>query len=151
MKKEFHLTSDGASVLEQELAELKKRQPEVAENIRVAREFGDLTENAEYQSAKDEASRVENRIQEIEYILANVEIINSANRDKVSLGNTVTLADDGKVVEYTIVGSVEANPLEHKISDESPIGKALLGKKVGEEVLITLPAGETKYKVKKIS
>ena len=151
MKKEFHLTSDGASVLEQELAELKKRQPEVAENIRVAREFGDLTENAEYQAAKDEASRVENRIQEIEYILANVEIINSANRDKVSLGNTVTLVDDGKVVEYTIVGSVEANPLEHKISDESPIGKALLGKKVGEEVLITLPAGETKYKVKKIS
>lgn len=148
---DYKLTQSGIDELKAEAADLKKRQPEVAESIRVAREFGDLSENAEYATAKDEAIRIEKRLQEIEHIIGNAEIIKSAATNEVSLGNNVQLSANGKTVEYTVVGSMEANPLEHRISDESPIGLALLGKKVGEEVVIKLPAGETKYKVKKIS
>ena len=151
--KEYRLTKEGLAELEQELAELKAQRPVVAEKIKTAREFGDLAENDEYSNARDEQTRTEGRITEIEYILQNYELIKDDKRsDIVKLGNTVVMVNsDKKEVTYNIVGSIEADPTERKISDESPIGQALLGKKVGDKVEIELPAGKTVYKIKAIS
>jgi transcription elongation factor GreA len=153
MKKQFHLTPDGVAELKAELAELVSQRGEVAEKIKSAREFGDLTENAEYATARQEQERSENRISEIEHILQNVEIIKKPKGDsKVRLGSEVKLkSTDGKSKTYSVVGTVEADPSEGKISDESPIGQALLGKKVGESVDIVTPVETTSYKVVSIS
>ena len=154
MKDSYQLTQAGIDELKSELEELKGKRGELAEAIRTAKDQGDLKENSEYHDAKDKQGLLESRIQEIEYILNNVEVINTNDNDSssVQLGDTVTLnGSDGKVVSYTIVGSVEADPTERKISSESPIGKALLGAKKGEKVCIKLPAGEREYTVKKIS
>lgn len=142
INKQFRLTSDGITELKQELDSLVGERAAVAENIKTAREFGDLAENAEYQSARQEQERGEARISEIEHILKNVEIIKAPRGDsKVHLGSKVSLkAKNGGTKEFQIVGTVEADPLEGKISDESPIGRALLGKKVGEGVEIVTPA-----------
>lgn len=150
MKKEFQLTKDGVAELQAELAELKEKLVEVIEAIKTARDQGDLSENAEYHAAKEEQERVDGRISEIEHILANTEVISHGAKGKISIGNTVTLKSGKKDVTYHIVDSVEADPLESKISDESPIGRALLGKKLGDSVEITLPAGKTTYEVKEI-
>ena len=152
MKKEFHLTKEGVAELEAELESLKKQRVEIARKIKIARDHGDLTENAEYQNAREEQGTAESRIAEIEHILSNVELIEEPkNSGTVELGNTVALKSDGGEKHFTIVGSVEANPAENKISDESPIGQALLGKKVGDDVTIELPNGPVMYKVKAIS
>lgn len=152
MKKAFHLTSDGVEELKKELAELIAGRSAIANKIKTAREQGDLTENAEYQGARDEQVQNESRIAEIENILKNTEIISTTGKhDNVSVGCTVELKNSGKTLKYMIVGSVEANPMQYKISDESPIGVALMGKKVGDEVTITLPAGATVYKISAIS
>lgn len=153
MKKQFHLTQQGAEELKTELDVLIARRTEVAEAIRIAREQGDLTENAEYQAAKQDQERQETRISELEHILKNVSVIKKPKvADKVSRGSTVELKSaDGKKKVFTIVGTVEADPLNGKISDESPIGQALLGKKRGEEVEIKTPADTTTYKVVDIS
>lgn len=152
MKKQYQLTSAGIEELKSELASLIDERPHVAERIKTAREFGDLSENAEYSAARAEQEKNESRISEIEHILENVQIITQPkNKGKVELGNTVTLKNKDGVKEFTIVGSVEADPLEGKISNESPIGEALLGKKLGEEVEIKLPASTTAYKIEKIS
>ncbi|MBQ8992151.1 transcription elongation factor GreA, partial [Candidatus Saccharibacteria bacterium] len=111
---------------------LKARRPEITEKIATARAFGDLSENEEYSSARSEQKTVENRILEIEEILKSAKIIRSAAHSKVVLGATVKVKVDGKQKIYSIVGPVEANPLEGKISDQSPIGKALLGLKEGD-------------------
>lgn len=147
MKKQFHLTSEGIEELKAELAQLTGMRGEVAEAIKIAREQGDLSENAEYQSAKAEQDRVEGRIAEIEHILLNVEIIQKPKGDnKVQLGSTVQLkGEGGKTKQFQVVGTVEADPLAGKISDESPIGKALLGKKEGEKVEIVTPAETAEY------
>lgn len=151
MKKEYKLTKEGVAELEKELNELVGRRGEIAENLKIAREHGDLRENAEYHNARDEQSSVETRISELENILKSVEIVAAPSKcDEVQLGTTVVLKGAKGEQSYTIVGSVEANPLESKISDQSPIGQALLGKKVGEAVTITLPAGEMKYEIKTI-
>jgi transcription elongation factor GreA len=152
MHKEYRLTKEGVEELEAELKELIESRVEIAEKLKVAREHGDLSENAEYHNARDEQANLEARISEIEYILRSVEIV-SAPKDSssIGLGNVVVLKGATGEQTYTIVGSVEANPAERKISDESPIGRALLGHAVGDEVTITLPAGEMKYKVKSIS
>ncbi len=151
MKKEFHLTQAGIDELNQELESLKLRRVEVAEKLKIAREHGDLSENAEYHNARDEQAQIEARISEIEHILRNVAVITAPkNKDIVELGNSVVLKSDKGDQTFTIVGSVEANPAENKISDESPIGEALLGKKVGETVVILLPNGERTYKIKSI-
>lgn len=148
MKKEFRLTQAGIDELKEELVALKQRRANVADKLKTAREQGDLRENAEYHSARDEQAQVESRIAEIEHILRNVELIKSpANKSAVELGNTVTLGGDSGPQTYTIVGSVEADPAQNKISDESPIGQALLGKKVGDSVIIVLPSGERNYKI----
>lgn len=149
MKKQYLLTKDGIADLEKELADLIADRGPVAERIKTAREFGDLAENAEYSSARLEQERAESRISEIENILQNVEIIKKPKGDsKVQLGSCVKLkSESGIAKEFQVVGTVEADPLNGKISDESPIGRALLGKKEGEEVEIVTPAETMTYKV----
>ena len=152
MKKHFYLTREGITELEAEHKELVSQRGPIAERIKTAREFGDLSENAEYSSARQEQERVEGRIAEIENILQNVEIIKKPTGDsKVQLGSKVVLKANGKTKEFQVVGTVEADPLNGKISDESPIGQALLGKNDGDEVEIKTPAETTKYKIVDIS
>ena len=133
IKKTISLTAEGKKELEAELEELIRNRPAVAEKIATARAFGDLSENEEYSSARNEQKIAEGRILEIQDILKNAKIIRGGKKDKADLGATVSLEMGGRKVEYTLVGPTEANPLEGKISNESPIGKALLGKKAGEE------------------
>ena len=130
IKKVINITSEGKKELERELDELIKGRPVIAEKIATARAFGDLSENEEYSAARAEQKMAENRILEIQEILKNAEIIKGGKKDKIVLGATVALDMDGRGVEYTIVGPTEANPLEGKISNESPIGKMLFGRKV---------------------
>lgn len=153
MKKVYQLTEAGKAELERELEELKSQRGAIAQKIADARDFGDLSENAEYDAARTEQSQVESRIAEIEEILLNASIITNPRKGgKVSVGNKVSLkANNGKHVEYTIVGSVEADPLAGRISDESPIGQALLGKKVGDTATIVTPKGEVSYTVAELS
>jgi transcription elongation factor GreA len=152
MKKLFHLTKKGVEDLKLELEKLLGERGEIAERIKLAREFGDLSENAEYSSARQDQERAEARISEIDHILKNVTIIeNPTKKDVVELGNTVVLKGSSSDKTFTIVGSVEANPLNGMISDESPIGKALLGKKLGEDVEIITPAKTSSYKISSIS
>lgn len=150
MKKLFQITSDGKRDLEAELEELKSRRGAIAEKIAEARDYGDLSENAEYDAAREEQGLVESRIAEIEDVLLNAEIITTSRSSKVTLGSKVELKTSGKTVVYHIVGPVEADPLAGKISNESPIGVALMGKKVGDAVVITTPKGEIKYEVIKV-
>ncbi|MGB4966683.1 MAG: transcription elongation factor GreA [Candidatus Saccharimonadales bacterium] len=148
MVKKFHLTKDGIAELEQEREELRAKRIETAEAIKTAREMGDLSENAEYQSARQDQERIEGRLDEIEHILANSELITAGKSQKIGLGSTVTLKDDkGKEMVVQVVGTIEADPIAQKISDESPIGQALLGKKEGDCVEISRPSGATSYVV----
>ncbi len=148
MKKLFHLTKDGIAELEAEKAALLVKRTETAEAIKTARELGDLAENAEYQSARAEQDRNDARLDEIEHILANAEVIKAGRGKSVALGSTVTLKHpEGREVTVQIVGTIEADPANDKISDESPIGKALLGKKEGESVDIVKSAETVTYKV----
>lgn len=148
MKKLFKLTQDGINELQAELDQLIAERPEITERIRTARELGDLSENAEYASARAEQDRAEGRIAEIEHILKNVEKINTPKANgAVRLGSTVILKAGSKEKQFQVVGTVEADPLSGKISDESPIGKALLSKKVGDEVEIVTPAETSTYTV----
>ena len=133
IKKSVNLTAEGKKELEKELDELIKGRPAIAERIATARAFGDLSENEEYSSARNEQKVAEGRILEIQEILKNAKIIRGGKKDKVSLGVTVVLDMGGRKVEYTLVGPTEANPLEGKISNESPIGKAIFGRKAGED------------------
>lgn len=148
MKKQFRLTQAGVDELQAELDSLTAKRPAIADAIKTARELGDLAENAEYQSARAEQDRNETRISEVENILLNAEIIKKPRGDsKVQLGSVVKLKGSGKTKEFQVVGTVEADPLSGKISDESPIGQALIGKKVGESVEIKTPADTTTYKI----
>jgi transcription elongation factor GreA len=151
MNKKFNLTQAGIDELQRELDELIAQRSVVADKIKTAREFGDLSENAEYQTARLEQERLEARISEVEHILQNVAVIEKPKGDsKVQLGSTVTLKN-GATKTFQVVGTVEADPLNGKISDESPIGQALLGKKLGDEVEIKTPAETTTYKITEIS
>ncbi|MEI9913529.1 MAG: transcription elongation factor GreA [Candidatus Saccharibacteria bacterium] len=151
MKKLYRLTKEGVDELSVELTALIAKRADIAEAIKTARELGDLAENAEYQAARVEQDRNETRISEIEGILLNVEIIKRPRGDsKVQLGSKVKLKN-GSTKEFQVVGTVEADPLNGKISDESPIGAALLGKKVGDKVEIKTPNEVTHYKVVDIS
>ncbi len=152
-KKQFHLTQSGVDELKSELDSLVALRSELAERIKTAREFGDLSENMEYSAARQDQERNEARISEIEHILANAHVITAPKGDsKVVLGSTVKLKSAaGKAKEFQVVGTVEADPLNGKISDESPIGQALLGKKEGETVEIQTPADVTKYTIIDIS
>lgn len=147
MKKQYQITEDGKKELETELEALKARRGDVADKIAEARDFGDLSENAEYDAAREEQGLLETRIAEIEEIINNADIIKGGSNGLVGLGSKVELTSDGKTVSYTIVGPVEANPLEGKISNESPIGLALFGRKVGDDATITTPKGSVTYKI----
>ena len=148
------LTLEDIKELEAELEELKVHgRAEMAEKIRVAREFGDLSENAEYDIAKEEQAKMEARIAEIEAKLRNAQIYEKSKSDKVGLGHTVKLLDlnTNEELTYDIVGSHQANPVENRISNDSPVGKALIGKKRGDEVEIKVKAGVIRFRILKIS
>lgn len=149
------LTYAGLKALEEELHDLKViKRKEVAEKIKEAREQGDLSENAEYDAAKDEQRDIEARIEELEAILKNAEVVveDEADTERINLGCKVLVYDEefDEEVEFKIVGSTEANSLQGKISNESPLGKALIGTKVGDMVSVEAPAGMMEYKVLKI-
>ena len=148
------LTVEGKKQLEQKLEEYKTvKRPEVIKKIGLAREFGDLSENAEYDAAKEEQARIESEIQEMEAKLRNCIIIGNVDTSMVNLGCKVTVYDETfeEEVEYQIVGSTESNPIEGRISNESPVGVALLGKKVGDTASVETPTGVCILKVLKIS
>ena len=150
--KEVVLTKEGYEKLKQEIELLStERRREVAERIRVAREFGDIAENAEYDDAKNEQMMLEHRIATLEERLRSARVIDESEitADVVSIGATVRLRDVGanKTVEYKIVGSAEANPAENKLSNESPVGKAIIGRKKGETVEVSAPRGALKFKI----
>jgi transcription elongation factor GreA len=150
MKKTYQITAEGRQELEKELALLKGRRGEIADRIAEARDYGDLSENAEYDSAREEQGVVETRIAEIEDILMNAEEIKVKKGGKIHLGSRVTLKN-GVTREYTIVGPVEADPVNGKISDQSPIGLALMGKGEGDQVTISTPKGDVEYKIVSVS
>ena len=139
MKKTVDLTKEGKAELEAEYEALVAQRPAIAERIATARAFGDLSENEEYSSARAEQKQVENRILEIEEILKSAKIIRNASHDKVAMGATVTVSLAGRTNTYSMVGEVEADPLNGKISNVSPIGQAIWGKKVGDS--FELPNG----------
>lgn len=155
-QKEFFLTSEGYLELETELNYLKTdKRNEVLNSLKEARALGDLSENAEYDSAREEQAKLEARIKEVEYILEHATIIDDAQseKDKVTIGSTVSLQYDGddEVEEYRIVGSQEADPFNNKISNESPIAMAILGKKVGDMAEVDSPNGTYKVKIVKVA
>ena len=155
MEKKNLMTYAGLKKLEDELHDLKVvRRKEVAEKIKEAREQGDLSENAEYDAAKDEQRDIEARIEELEAILKNAEVVveDEADTERINLGCKVLVYDEefDEEVEFKIVGATEANSLQGKISNESPLGKALIGAKVGDMVSVEAPAGMMEYKVLKI-
>ena len=150
MKKAYQITAEGRKDLEKELEQLISRRSKIAEKIAAARDYGDLSENAEYDAAREEQGIVETRVADIEDILNNAEEIKFKKSDSVQLGSSVELKSAVKTVKYTLVGAVEANPIEGKISDQSPIGQQLVGKKVGDQIAITTPKGETTYEVVKL-
>ncbi|WP_017472649.1 transcription elongation factor GreA [Amphibacillus jilinensis] len=151
-EKSYYMTHEGKEKLINELEQLKTvRRPEVVERIKVARDFGDLSENSEYDAAKDEQAFVESRIAQVEMMIRNAVIIENddADSDIVSLGKTVTFKElpDGDEEEYTIVGSAEADPFEGKISNDSPIAKSLIGCEIGQEVTVPTPGGDMHVKI----
>jgi transcription elongation factor GreA len=151
-EKVFPMTQAGKEKLEQELDYLKSvKRKEVVERIKIARSFGDLSENSEYDSAKEEQAFVEGRITTLENMIRNAKIIEEGEiaSDSVQLGRSVTFVElpDGEEETYTIVGSAEADPFEGKISNDSPIAKNLLGKKVGDQVAVQTPGGEMNVRI----
>lgn len=153
VEKTFPMTKEGLEKLEQELDNLKLvKRPEVIERIKIARSYGDLSENSEYEAAKDEQAFIEGRISTVETMIRYAEIVDNANIDKneVALGKSVVfqeVGDDEEEEEYEIVGTAEADPFSGKISNESPIAQALIGRKVGDVVKIPLPMGEIEVKI----
>ena len=150
--KSYYMTKEGKEKLTSELEFLKTvRRPEVVERIKIARDFGDLSENSEYDAAKDEQAFVESRISQVEMMIRNSKIIenNETDPNVVSLGKTVVFKElpDGEEEEYIIVGSAEADPFEGKISNDSPIAKSLIGREVGQEVNVPTPAGEIQVRI----
>lgn len=153
MSKKYLLTHEGLKKLNEELKYLiNEKRKEVIERIREAAAHGDLSENADYAQAREEQSFIEGRIQEIEEMIKNAEIITAATQhNTVTIGSTVTLKVNGNTKKYSIVGSNEANPGEGKISNESLVGKSLLGKKLGDKFTVQAPAGAMEYEISEIA
>ena len=151
--KEIYLTSEGFLKLEEELDNLKKvERPDVINAIKEARALGDLSENAEYSSARERQAKLEARIKEIEYTLEHATIIENSSDGKVKVGSVITIEyDDGETEEYSIVGTNEADPFENKISNESPIAISLMGKKEGEVASVDSPNGSFNVKLIKVA
>ena len=151
--KPTYISRDGLEKLRHELEEMVSlRRPEIAQRIHDAKEHGDLSENAEYEDAKNEQAFVEGRIQTLEALIKNATLIDEHHsNDHVQIGSTVKVSGPDGSQTFTIVGSTEAKPAEGRISNESPVGRSLLGKKKGEKVLVRVPAGDFTYKILKIS
>lgn len=152
--KEVYLTQEGIDKLNIELDELKNvRRPEVIQALKEARALGDLSENAEYDAARDEQAKIENRIQELEQMIENAIIIGNEASDKVAIGSKVTIkyVDDGEEDEYMIVGTKEADPFQNKISNESPIAQAIIGLKVNDIATVLCDAGDYQVQIKEIA
>ena len=151
--KEIYLTSEGFLKLEEELNEAKTvKRPQIIKDLKEARAQGDLSENAEYSAARDAQGKLESRIKEIEYTLEHATIIENNNDGKVKVGSVVTiLYDDDEEEEYSIVGTNEADPFENKISNESPIAVAVMGRKEGDTVLVESPNGSFSVKIVKVA
>lgn len=150
MKKQFQITMSGKKELEAELEVLKSRRGAIAEKIAEARDYGDLSENAEYDAAREDQGLVESRIAEIEDIVLNAEIIKPTKKSTIDLGSKVELKNGDKLLSYHIVGAVEADPVAGKISDQSPIGQALMGKKEGDKAIVKTPKAEIEYTISKV-
>lgn len=153
-KKEIYLTEEGLNEIKQELEVLKlEKRPEVIQALKDARAQGDLSENAEYDAARNDQAQIEARIRELEAMIESAVIIKEINSDTVSIGTKVVIeyVEDKEEEEYSIVGSKEADPFANKISNESPIAKAIIGKKVNDVVLVDSPNGKYEVKIKKIS
>lgn len=151
IKTEFRLTAAGMAALKAELQELTtNKRVEIALRLKEAKEDGDLSENAMYDAAREAQGFMEGRIAEIEHILKHSSLISNTGKSEVGLGSTVHVALEGGTQKYTIVGSTEANPDEGKISEESLVGKALLGKKAGDEVSVQVPSGTLTYTIHKV-
>ncbi|RBW70455.1 transcription elongation factor GreA [Bacillus taeanensis] len=152
-EKEFYMTQEGKEKLQKELDHLRtEKRKEVVERIKIARSFGDLSENSEYDAAKDEQAFVESRIAQLENMIRNAVIIEedeSTSPNVVSIGKTVSFVElpDGDEEEYTIVGSAESDPFEGKISNDSPMAKSLLGKSIGDEVVVQTPGGDISVRI----
>ncbi len=147
----FHLTADGLEELKKELNELETiKLPEAVERVRLAREQGDLAENSEYHAARDDHAFIQGRIDELNELISRAKIVKKTTNSVVSLGNKVTVTSNGKTHTYHVVGKYEADPANQKISDESPLGRALMGKKVGQEVEYVAPVGKIIYRIEKI-
>jgi len=151
MQKQY-LSQESFEAIKKELDGLKTtKRAEIAQRLKIAKEYGDLSENSEYSEAREEQANVEGRIFELEELVKNVEIVaKQTGGDTVHVGTTIVVKKGDKTATYTIVGSYEAKPEEGKISDESPLGKAFLKRKVGDEVKITTPAGTMTYEILKI-
>ena len=149
--KTFTMTAAGRAELEAELEQLRTEgRIDIAEKLKVARSYGDLSENSEYDEAKSEQAKIEARIQELEYQLENAVIIDSVAGHHVSMGSKVTVVRDGKEFVYEIVGFSQSDPSNGKISDESPVGKALMGASIGEKVTVEAPIGMLEFEIKSI-
>ena len=147
----FHLTADGLEELKKELNELETiKLPEAVERVRLAREQGDLAENSEYHAARDDHAFIQGRIDELNELISRAKIVKKTTNSVVSLGNKVTVTSNGETHTYHVVGKYEADPANQKISDESPLGRALMGKKVGQEVEYVAPVGKIIYRIEKI-
>lgn len=147
----IELTQAGYDEIVAELAELKEKHQPAVDRVALARSYGDLSENAEYQAAREDLSFLDSRIEELENVIAQAKVIKHHAQSTVKVGSKVTLKHNDKTVEYQVVTAWEANPVENKISSDSPLGKALLGKKQGEEFSVEVPAGMQHYKIVKVS
>ncbi|MBF6611784.1 MAG: transcription elongation factor GreA [Chloroflexi bacterium] len=152
MDKPVYLTAEGKSSLEEELTHLKMtRRPEVADRIQQAKLDGDISESGEYEDAKNEQAWVEGRIRTLEHMLQNAKVIEGVKSDTIALGSQVKLRDgEGEEYDWTMVGSAEANPRQSRISNESPVGKALMGHKKGDKVRVETPGGIEEFTILKV-
>lgn len=144
---QIHITPEGYKTLEEEFTQLTQKRPGVLTRMVAAREQGDLSENAGYHAAKDELGRIDGRLRELKQMLKHAKIAQANNSETVSMGKKVILKSDGEQIEYFIVSAMEADPSKGKISDVSPIGKALVGKKAGETIEIEIPDGKIIFQV----
>lgn len=149
----MYISKEGFEKLQKELAELQVQRVEITQKIKEAREFGDLSENAEYQEARTKQSFIEGRVEEIESILKNGEVVDgrSKSKDVVGVGSEVLVKTNGSEKTYKLTGSDEASPLEGKISHESPLGEALMGRREGDKIALETPDGNREYAILKIS
>lgn len=151
VNQKIELTQNGYDEIVAELEQLREKHQPAVDRVALARSYGDLSENAEYQAAREDLSFLVSRIEELEGVIAQAKVIKHHAQTTVKVGSKVTLKHSGKTLEYQVVTAWEANPAENKISSDSPLGKALIGKKQGESFSIEVPAGTQKYELVKVS